>query len=84
MRSFGLSDILTRTMARLGIRKESNKCWLATETFQDLGGLERSNGAEMRAIFSSLLNGEFKGSRPKPFTVEKTAPMAHNQSLLFS
>ena len=84
MRLFGLSDISTRTMAGLGIRKESNKCWLATETFQDLGGLERSNGAEMRAIFSSLLNGEFKGSRPKPFTVEKTAPMAHNQSLLFS
>ena len=33
---------------KVGNQKGEQQCWIATETFQDLGGLERSNGAEMQ------------------------------------
>ena len=33
---------------RVGNQEGEQQCWPATQTFQDLGGLERSNGAEMQ------------------------------------
>ena len=55
MRLFGLSDISTRIMARLGIRKESNNAGLLLKLFRTLEASR--DQMELRCNFSSSLNG---------------------------